>query len=87
MADLALWAIRVLRALPHTARFDKHLTDCAALAVVYEPFGETLVRLRLAHVLRIAPLPVMNCDELRCGLKPQFDYARFFLRRGLNALH
>jgi hypothetical protein len=57
MTDLALWVIRVLRALPHTARFDKHLTDCAALAVVYGPFDDTLERLRLSHVFRLSPLP------------------------------
>ena len=55
MSTLALWAIRLFQRLPHTARFEAHLTDCAAIAVVYAPFGAP--ELRLAHVLRISPLP------------------------------
>ena len=55
MSTLALWAIRVFWKLPHTARFEAHLTDCAGIAVSYAPFGAP--ELRLAHVLRISPLP------------------------------
>ena len=53
--SLALFAVRLLRLLPHTQRFDAHLTDCAALAVVYGPFGAA--RLTLSHVIGISPLP------------------------------
>ena len=57
MNDLALAAIRILRKLPRTASFDAHLTDCAALAVLYGPMDESLEKLRLAHVVRLAALP------------------------------
>ena len=57
MTYLALAAIRILRKLPRTARFDAHLTDCAALAVLYGPLDDTLEKLRLAHIVRLAPLP------------------------------
>jgi len=53
--DAALWLVRVLRRLPHTAAFDRHLTYCAALAVIYHPFGAE--PLKIAHVLRREPLP------------------------------
>jgi hypothetical protein len=36
-------------------RFDDHLTNCAALAVIYAPFGAE--ELRLSQVLRMTPLP------------------------------
>jgi len=49
--------IRILRKLPRTARFDAHLTDCVALTVLYGPLDENLEKLRLAHVVRLAPLP------------------------------
>lgn len=52
----ALWAIRILRRLPHSADFDCHLTDCAAIAVFYGEDGAS-EQLRLAHVLRIARMP------------------------------
>src|SRR4051812_4286431 len=57
MASLALWAVRILRRLPHTKRFDAHLTDCAALAVLYAPFDPGIEPLRLAHVFEMHPLP------------------------------
>ena len=51
-----LWLIRLLRRIPHSRRFDCHLTDCAALAVIYHPFGEA-EPLTIKHVLRLDPLP------------------------------
>jgi hypothetical protein len=57
MSDLALSTIRLLRKLPRTASFDAHLTNCAALAVFYGPMDDSLEKLRLAHVVRLAPLP------------------------------
>lgn len=72
--------------MPHTACFDKHLTDCAALAVVYGSFDETLERLRLAHVFRISPLPDffprvphMGCEGIEKSM-PRNDE----LRRGFE---
>ncbi len=56
----ALWAIRVLRKFPHTARFDRHLDDCAALAVLVPLFEASVPSLQLAHVLRLIPLPCLN---------------------------
>lgn len=51
-----LWLIKLLRQLPHTTTFDRHLTDCAALAVLYHPFNGADA-LTWRHVLRIEPLP------------------------------
>ena len=88
MTDLALWIIKILRALPHTARFDRHLTDCAALAVVYGPFADTLERLRPAHVLRLTPLPnFLPFVSHMAGTRVPINDARFFLNRALNTLH
>lgn len=56
----ALWAIRILRKLPHTARFDRHLDQCAALAVWAPLFEAGVPALQLAHVLRVIPLPCLN---------------------------
>ncbi len=55
--SIALWTIRILRRLPHTARFDAHLTDCAAHAVLYAPFDKRLPALRLSHIFRRVALP------------------------------
>ncbi len=55
----ALWAIRILRKLPHTMRFDRHLDDCAALAV-WIPLFEDVPPLRFAHVLKLVALPRLN---------------------------
>ena len=54
---ISLRAIRILRWLPHSARVDRHLDRCAALAVLYAPFGDNVKPLRLAHVLGLIPLP------------------------------
>jgi hypothetical protein len=56
----ALWAIQILRKFPHTWRFDRHLDDCAALAVLIPLFEASVPPLRLAHVLRLIPLPNLN---------------------------
>lgn len=57
MPNWALLAVRILRRLPHTAKFDSHLTDCAALELIYRPYGDVSEPLRLAHVLKLIPLP------------------------------
>jgi hypothetical protein len=54
---VALTLIRILRRLPKTAAFDVHLTDCAALAVLYRPLDPSLPALTLSHVVRISALP------------------------------
>jgi hypothetical protein len=56
----ALWAIRILRKFPHTARFDRHLDDCAALAVWVPLFEASVPPLRFAHVLGFISLPCLN---------------------------
>jgi hypothetical protein len=56
----ALWAIRILRRLPHTWRFDRHLDDCAALAVFVPLFEAGVPHLRFAHVLRLISLPCFD---------------------------
>ena len=55
--SLALFIVKVLRKLPHTAQFDQHLTNCAAHEVVYRAFDDSLPQLRLRHVLAQSPLP------------------------------
>lgn len=56
MSRVALWAVRVLRKFPHSRRFDRHLDDCAAVAVLNLAFPER-PPLRLAHVMRAVALP------------------------------
>jgi hypothetical protein len=58
MSDAALFAVRVLRWLPRTREFDKHLTDCAALELLYAPYSDA-APLKLSHVLRLVPLPMV----------------------------
>jgi hypothetical protein len=53
----ALWAIRVLRKFPHTARFDRHLDNCAAHEVVYAPYNPDLPPLRVSQVFGFSSLP------------------------------
>ena len=61
--SLALWATKVLRKIPHTARFDTHLDDCAALEVIYGPYDSALPLLRLSHVIRLSKLPIFQPTE------------------------
>jgi hypothetical protein len=56
----ALWAIRILRKFRHTGRFDRHLDDCAVLAVLVPLFEAGVPHLRLAHVLRLISLPCLD---------------------------
>lgn len=49
--------IRVLRFLPHTARFDRHLTDCAALEIFYDK------PITFRHILLLDPLPARPYAE------------------------
>ena len=57
--SLALWAVRMLRKLPHTRQFDRHLDDCAAVQILRRAFPER-PPLRLAHVIGTAPLPSLQ---------------------------
>src|SRR6185437_10821646 len=54
---LTLLAIRILRWLPRTARFDAHLDRCAAIEVLHVPYDDRFRPLRLAHVIGAIPLP------------------------------
>ena len=56
MPNWALWAVRILRRLPHTRRFDNHLTDCAAVAIEHEICPDRKP-LALAHVFLARVLP------------------------------
>lgn len=56
-AEIALWLIRILRWIPKTSAYDRHLTDCAALAALYYPFGDAEENLRVSHVLKWRKLP------------------------------
>src|ERR1700731_1862283 len=40
MPNWSLWTVRILRRLPHTQKYDAHLTNCAALELIYRPFGD-----------------------------------------------
>lgn len=62
----ALHLVRILRRLPHTRSFDRHLTDCAALAVFYQPYGNAQP-LTWRHVVRLDPLPPFYGDEPEIG--------------------
>jgi len=55
--SLALFIVKVLRKLPRTARFDKHLDDCAAYEVFYRAFDDSLPPLTVKHALAKARLP------------------------------
>lgn len=57
MLDWSLALIRILRRIPHTDAFDRHLTDCAAHAVLYRDDDLRLPRLTWRHVLRLDALP------------------------------
>lgn len=59
---LELWVIRVLRWAPKTYRFDRHLTDCAALAVFFAPWNGC-EKLRISHIFRLRPLPDFRGPE------------------------
>ena len=54
MASLGIWAVRVLRRLPHTAAFDAHLTRCA--------FAETLWDENLTL------FKVLGWSRIECGI-------------------
>jgi len=55
--SLTLTAIRVLRCLPRTARFDAHLDRCASIEVLHVPYDDRFSPLRLSHVVGAVPLP------------------------------
>lgn len=60
---LAIQVVRLLRKLPRTRRFDRHLDDCAALDVLYGPWDSALPSLQLSHVVRLAKLPSFQPAE------------------------
>ena len=63
----ALTLVRVLRHLPRTGSFDRHLTDCAALEVFYQT-----APLTWRHILKLDALPSFipqQCAECDCGGK------------------
>lgn len=78
--NVALWAVRILRRLPHTRNFDSHLTDCAALAVIYHPFNDC-EPLTLAHVFKRRPLPDFR------GLEAERFYTARARRSQIHVLH
>lgn len=59
----ALWLVRILRRLPHSYAFDRHLDNCAAHEVLDRAFDERLPELSVAHVLRRKPLPKVEFFE------------------------
>lgn len=59
-----LWCIRILRWVPKTYAFDRHLTDCAALEVIYRPFNGA-EPLTFAHIFKLKPLPDFHPDIAR----------------------
>lgn len=61
---LAIFAIRLFRWVPRTAAFDKHLTDCAAIAVFWGADSAS-EPLRLSHVLRMRRMPklLLSIDQ------------------------
>lgn len=54
--SLALNVVRLLRRLPHTARFDRHLDDCAAYEVWYREADPDLPPLTAAQALGLVSL-------------------------------
>jgi hypothetical protein len=56
MPGAALRLVSLLRKVPRTVRFDRHLDDCMTLGVVTN-LGEDLPSLRVAHVLGLIPVP------------------------------
>lgn len=59
MSSIALWAVRVLRKLPHTRRLDKHLDDCAEVEILRLAFPERPA-LSIAHVVGAIALPSLE---------------------------
>lgn len=57
MASLALWIVRIARRLPHSAKFSRHLDECAALEVLHIAFDSEFPSLRASHVFGLLPLP------------------------------
>lgn len=66
MPNWALWAVRLLRKLPHTVAFDRHLDDCAALDINHHVFNEPYA-LTLAHVFLARSLPQEGLSFLDGG--------------------
>ncbi len=54
--SIAMMAVKILRRLPKTAKFDRHLDSCVALDL-FTYLGEELPSLTVAHVFRRVPLP------------------------------
>lgn len=52
MQSLAFFAVRFLRRVPRTSRFDAHLDRCAALLVLYRSW-QSIPRIGLLEVIRL----------------------------------
>lgn len=58
-----LGLIRILRKLPHTRAFDRHLTDCAAYEVAYRYNDPRMEPISVRHILKLDPLPPFFLPE------------------------
>ena len=70
--SLALNVVRLLRRLPHNARFDRHLDDCAAYEVWYRESDPALPPLTVAQAMGLVPLGgfyVPEAQVVRKGVK------------------
>lgn len=54
--SVALNVVRLLRRLPHTARFDRHLDNCAAYEVLYRTSDPALPPLKITQALGLVPI-------------------------------
>jgi hypothetical protein len=54
--SIAMMAVKLLRRLPRTADFDRHLDQCVTLDL-FAYLGEEIAPVTLPHVLRRVPLP------------------------------
>ena len=63
--SFALNVVRLLRRLPHTARFDRHLDNCAAYEIWYRDLDPALPPLTVRQALGLVPLGSFNvpCSE------------------------
>ncbi len=58
--SLALKVVRLLRRLPRTTRFDRHLDNCAAYEIWYRDSDPTLPPLKVAQALGLVVLGGLN---------------------------
>jgi hypothetical protein len=79
MIGFPLRLVQALRWVPRSRAYDKHLTDCAALAVLYHPYGGC-PPLTWRHVLKLdhplppfAPAPPSNVTWLEGYFSDQYE--------------